>query len=226
MSVRELMFKHPFTCLVAGSTGSGKTVWVRNLLKEYKYLIDIKVKVLKVLWCYGQDQDLHKVLLKNVDLIYLKRLPTSGDIENIKPNIIVLDDLMNELKNDEIIKNLFTQGSHHCNLSILFITQNLFYQDKSMRTISLNAQYIVILKGIRLTQQIQILGNQIYPGKSKLFLNIYKDATKDSFSYLILDLHPNSDDKYRLRNRIFKSELPKLLSTKYNSAPIFYSIEE
>jgi len=31
---RNLLLKHPFTMMVAGATSSGKTVFVRNLLKS------------------------------------------------------------------------------------------------------------------------------------------------------------------------------------------------
>ena len=31
---------HPFTCMVAGMTGSGKTVWVQSLLQQAQTVID------------------------------------------------------------------------------------------------------------------------------------------------------------------------------------------
>ena len=225
MSVSELKFKHPFTCIVAGITGSGKTHWTRQLLDNYKYLIKINKTRLKVLWCFGEDQSLYKIPLRNVDIVYLKGIPSIEIIKNTNPDIIVIDDLMNDLKNDENIKSLFIKGSHHMNISVIYITQNIFAQDKSMRTISLNSQYIVIMKGIRLTQQITILGNQIFPGKSKKFMNIFKEATSKPFSYLLLDLHPASDDRFRIRNRIFRCELDKSLASKFESVPIYYSLE-
>ena len=33
-------FVHPFTCMVAGMTGSGKTVWVQSLLQQAQNVID------------------------------------------------------------------------------------------------------------------------------------------------------------------------------------------
>src|SRR6266516_4634216 len=160
MSVDELKFRHPFTCIVAGIKGSGKTFW-----------------------CYGQEKELYMVPIDNVKITYFNGLPTQELIEQNRPDIIVIDDLMNELKNDETVKNLFTKGSHHLNISVIYITQNIFSQDKSMRTISLNSHYIVILKGIRLTQQVSILGNQIFPGKSRNLMRIFKHATQKPYSY-------------------------------------------
>jgi len=225
MSVSFLKFKHPFTCICAGSTSSGKTVWTRSLLENWKYLIDINKSNLKVLWCYGQFQDLYNTELENVNIDYFQGIPSQEQIEEFKPDIVVIDDLMSDLKNDENIKNLFIKGSHHMNISVIFIVQNLFNQDKNMRTISLNAHYINIMKGIRLTQQVGILGNQIYPGRSKTFINIFKRATEPNFGYLLIDLHPASVDQFRLRTRIFKHELPEQLKVSYNSVPIFYEFK-
>ncbi len=39
---------------------------------------------------------------------------------------------MNELKDDAILADFFTKGSHHQNMSVLFLTQNLFVQGRQM----------------------------------------------------------------------------------------------
>ena len=43
-----------------------------------------------------------------------------------KGNLIVIDDQMIEAGKDNRIVNLFTKGSHHRNLSVIYIVQNLF----------------------------------------------------------------------------------------------------
>jgi hypothetical protein len=74
------------------------------------------------------------------------------DIDNadylavLQRNLIVLDDLMAQSGKDKRISDLFTKGSHHRNLSIVYIVQNIFHQGKEMRNISLNAHYIVLFK--------------------------------------------------------------------------------
>ena len=226
MALDDLKFKHPFTCIVAGSTSSGKTNWVYNLLENWEYLIKIRTNNLKVLWCYGQQESLLNKNSKNFKIDYFQGIPSEDDIKSILPNIIVLDDLMNELKSDLNVKNLFTKLSHHLNISVIFITQNIFSQDKSMRTISLNSHYICVMKSVRLTQQIGILANQIWPGKGKKIIDIYIKATENNFSYLLFDLHPQQiEDKFRIRNRIFRQELPRNLYHNYKSVPIYYSLE-
>ena len=64
-------------------------------------------------------------------------------------NLIVLDDLMAQSGEDKRIADVFTKESHHRNLSVIYIVQNIFHQRKEMRNISLNAHYIVLFKSPR-----------------------------------------------------------------------------
>jgi hypothetical protein len=95
-------------------------------------------------------------------------------------NLIVLDDLMAQSGKDKRIADLFTKGSHHRNLSIIYIVQNIFHQGKEMRNISLNAHYIVLFKSPRDKQRISMLARQLNLGKVQEFMRSYKDATSRS----------------------------------------------
>jgi hypothetical protein len=59
-------------------------------------------------------------------------------LDSSQRNLIVLDDLMAQSGKDKRIADLFTKGSHHRNLSIIYIVQNVFHQGKEMRNISPN----------------------------------------------------------------------------------------
>ena len=108
---------------------------------------------------------------------------------------------MNEA-NDQVTK-LFTRGSHHRNMSVMFIVQNLFGKNKEHRTISLNSHYLVIFKNPRDASQIAHLARQMYPGKLKYVQESYKDATSRPHGYLLLDLRQDTPDHLRLRTNIF-----------------------
>ena len=135
--------------------------------------------------------------------------------------MIVIDDLMTELRNDKNQANLFTKGSHHLNISVVFISQNIFHQGTQMRTISLNCHYMLLLKNPRDKAQIKSLAAQIYPEKTKFLIEVYDYATKDQFGYLRIDLKQDSPEKYRIQSRILPEELPK--NNKYSISPIAYS---
>ena len=48
----------------------------------------------------------------------------------------------------------FSRGSHHRNLSVIYIVLNLFYQEKDSRSISLNSHYLILFKNPRDKLQI------------------------------------------------------------------------
>ena len=53
----------------------------------------------------------------------------------------MLDDKMIDARKDKRIVNLCTRGSHHLNLTVIYMEQNLFNQGKDIRSISLNSHY-------------------------------------------------------------------------------------
>ena len=108
-----------------------------------------------------------------------------------KRNLIVLDDLMAQSEGDKRIANLFTKGSHHRNLSVIYIVQNIFYQGTETRNISLNTHNTVLFKSPRDKQQILTLARQINPGRAPEFMHAYEKATSHRHGYLILCLTLN-----------------------------------
>ncbi len=143
---QRFQFEHPFTCMVAGMTGSGKTVWVQSLLQQAQTVIDQPPE--RIIWCYSQWQPAYTQLLMMIPTIeFVKGIPESLENDsyldvNIR-NLIIIDDQMIEAGKDNRIVNLFTKGSHHRNLSVIYIVQNLFHQGKGNRSISLNSHYLV-----------------------------------------------------------------------------------
>ena len=108
----------------------------------------------------------------------------------------------------KMLKN-FTQLSHHNNLSVIYLNQNLYYQGKCARTLDLNTAYTVLLKNPRNIQQVALLGRQLVMGK--LLKAAYCDATSLPFGYLVVDLSPKGNESYRLRTNVFPAELPVVI---------------
>jgi hypothetical protein len=71
---------------------------------------------------------------------------------------------------------------------------------------SLNSHYIVMFKNPRDAHQISILGRQMHPGKSRFLVEAFKDATAKPYGYLLIDLKPDTDEKYRIRTNIFPDD--------------------
>ena len=178
MDLTYFKFRHPFTCMIAGPTSSGKTVLVRRILKSYQLLTTIETQSLNVLWAYGVWQDLYtKPIADNVNVEYISGLPSKEEIMEYNPQILIIDDLMNELGNDKKFADLFTKFSHHRDISVIFVSQNLFHQGSQMRTIGLNCHYVIIMKSARGKAQLRHLAGDIFPGKTKFLIEAHDDAT-------------------------------------------------
>ena len=107
---------------------------------------------------------------------------------------------------NDSVSNIFTKVSHHRNVSLMYLTQNLFYKSKQTRTMSLNAHYIVLFKIPRDAMQVSTLARQMYPGQNTFLVEAFKNATEKPFGYLLLNLKADTDEKYRIRTNIFPEE--------------------
>ena len=123
-----------------------------------------------------------------------------------KQSLIVFNDQMIDTSRNNRIVNLFIRGSHHRNLRVIYIVQNIFHQGKGRRRISLNSHYLVLFKNPRDKLQILTLAKQMYPGQTDLFLNQYEEVVKRSFGYLLIDLKTTTQDNCQLRTNVLPRE--------------------
>ena len=196
---------HPYTAIVSGPTGSGKTQFVKRLISAGETVVDGPPD--NIVWLYGEYQSTYDEMRKSVDNIhFIEGFPQDMEslIDPSKRNLVVIDDLMAELSGDTRVMNMFTKGSHHRNMSVIFIVQNLFLASKQFRTISLNAHYMILFKNPRDNSQIIHLAKQIFPGRVKYVQESFVDATERRYGYLLLDLRATTPEDLRLRTDIFQ----------------------
>ena len=162
----------------------------------------------KILYCYGAYQSMFDEMKNEIpNIFFVEGLPNDllDMVDSRQRNLLILDDLMSELADNKMMIQLFTKGRHN-NLSVIFIVHNLFYQGKEMRTVSLNASYIVLFRSPRDKTQIMNLAKQMYPGNAKFVLEAYENAAERSHEYLVIDLRSNTPEQFRLRTNIFPDE--------------------
>jgi energy-coupling factor transporter ATP-binding protein EcfA2 len=208
----DLTFKHPFTCLIAGPSGSGKTHLVRELLASRRSLMSPPPAA--VYYYYNTWQDVYNSM-EDEGLVseFIRGTPTSaqfgekaGILQSRGGSLFIIDDAINNETTD--LGEIFTVLSHHRNASVVFITQNLFLQNKEFRTVSLNTHYIFVMKSPRDMLQLRSFAKQMYPGDSAFAMSSYKSATKHPFSYILFDASQKTRNQLRVRSRIFPSQQP------------------
>ena len=195
----SLPLHQPFTALLAGPTGCGKTRFIFKLVDNVSRMIDPPPS--RIVYCYGEYQQLFR---EYSNVIFRYGLPNITDFNGSEPVLLIIDDLMNEV--DESVANIFTRGSHHRNVSVILLVQNLFHKNKHVSTISLNSHYFVLYKNPTDASQIVNLFRQMYPTRWRFAVEAYKDATRQPYSYLLLDLRPDQDEMLRLRTNVFPGE--------------------
>jgi hypothetical protein len=100
-----------------------------------------------------------------------------------------------------------TQRSHHANISVILITQNLFHQGRFSSYISRNTKYLVVFKNVHDTNQLAYHARHVYPEDSNGLYESYLDATRRPHGYLLLHRVQDQDNCLQFRTDVFPSEI-------------------
>jgi len=173
---------------------------MKNIILNAEELIVPPPK--RIVWYYSEQQPKLEVQLPNVE--FRVGLPDMTEFEGSEPALLVVDDFMAEC-NSEITK-LFTKGSHHRNLSIWFLMQKFFHKSKEIRSITLNAQYIIMFKNPRDCQQVRVLARQMFGQDAPYMEEAFEDATSQPHGYLLVDAKQATPDHVRLKTSILPSD--------------------
>ena len=101
--------------------------------------------------------------------------------------LIVFDDMIADMINNKklnpIVTELFIRG-RKLNISIVFITQSYF---KVPKDVKLNSTHFFIMKILNKRELQQIALNHSSDIDFKDFMKIYKECTKEPYSFLVND---------------------------------------
>jgi hypothetical protein len=200
-SNKDLSFKLPFGMIISGPSSSGKSTFLLKFLAEAKDLIEPVPQ--SILYCFGEMSEAVPVLQKAGINVFAGVPPEEVIKRQPKPLLLILDDLLLSI-DEKYLSELFTKKSHHQKFAIVFVTQNLF--EKKIKVARQNAQYIILMRSPNSALSIRNIGIQLFPRQLDYFLDAYRQATKQPYGYLMLDMHASSDPLLRLRTNIFKDD--------------------
>lgn len=197
-----------------GPSRSGKSFFIHKLIYEKDKMFERPAN--KVLYCYSVEQKEFEELKFRLgdDIIFHHGIPSRELVsefatDNSEVNILVLDDLQSDCLRSGDVMKCYTELSHHLDLIVLMSCHNLFEKGKYNKTIGLSTNALCIFEQVRDVNQIRVLASQMYPGKTKEFLQVYMDATSHPFGYLIVNLNPNlGSHQYRLYTKVMPGENP------------------
>ena len=208
-----LKFITPTIIAISGCTGSGKTYFVHKLLNFRNEMFDQNIN--KIIYCYNIWQNIYDEIEKELPIEFHEGIVDEEYIKNINGcndhSILVLDDLQHKMVNNKNCERLFTQLSHHQNITVIYIIQNMYYP--GLKTLSLNTHYNIFFKNLRDVSQLQTFARQT--GFKNTLIESYREATSVPYGYLCVDLNPHCEnDAYRLRSHILPPDYTIIYQNK------------
>ena len=198
----DIRLKENFKLFVSGPSRCGKTFFISELLENIDtFAKDPPETVLYIYKIWQTKFDEMKSVVDgfiedNENVVHqLKELALGQRV------FVIFDDLINS-KSLVDIATLFTVDGRHMNMSMAFLTQRMFVNNEHFRQISQNCDYFCVFKNPRNSSEIRTLAQQLTPGSLSL-IEIYKEATKNPFSYLLINLTQECDPSVKYLSHIF-----------------------
>ena len=189
---------HPYRILIIGSSGTGKTNALLNLVNNQQDIDKI--------YLYVKDpyEDKYQYLINKRESVGLKYfndpkafIDYSNDMHKVYKNsyslnkenkiLIVFDDMIADMINNKrlnsIVTELFIRG-RKLNISLIFITQSYFKVPKDVRN---NSTHFFIMKILNKRELQQTAINHLSDINTKDFIEIYRKCIDKPYSFLVID---------------------------------------
>ena len=190
----------PFRGLIISSSGGGKTQMLLNFISKTNDTwgeIIVLYRATEPLYSFLDD----KLKGKNITFYTkLSDLPTPNQLDKKykdKQVLLVIDDFVNEA-DQSVIQEYAIRGRKCCaGVSMMYLTQSFFKVPKLIR---IQMNYLIILK-LSSNRDLNLIMSEFSLGLDKNeLLDIYKDATKQKFNFLKIDLDQSDDGKKFSKN--------------------------
>lgn len=202
----DLRLKTPFTLIVSGPSGSGKSYLVEQLITNSACFTE---PFQEIVWSHSKltDQTALKSRLKGVQ--FREGFPDKelldGELFKGKgAKLLILDDLFTGPVQCSTLTDLFNIISHHQNISVILIVQNLHGSTRSQQSclgsLLRSCTYVVLFVNRRMSPVIKQLAFHYFPGENSKLLTPFNQlmSTKEKYQYLVLDFDCE-DHKYTVR---------------------------
>jgi len=204
----DAQLAHPSSIIISSPSGGGKSHLACNLLNNADKVFQEPIS--RIIFVCAHHQEIYKNLSKKYDCVYLDKLEECEPflIENA---ILLVDDLLDVLdtpQGSKYITSFFTRRVHHSKVTCILLLQTLF--SKHLRTCFVNTTYLFVERWIKNVSSVQVLARQFRPQKAKEVLKCYEDATKEPYSFLLMDFNVLTPDKFRIRSGVFPFENIKI----------------
>jgi hypothetical protein len=186
--------KIPFRMCIVAPSGSGKTNFLCNLIGLFSR--DKGTFQTITIITRNKDEPLYKWITSKSDQIVIKEgltnTPPLDKYDKDVNHLLVWDDLVLS-KDLSMVENYYIRARKF-NVSCIFISQSYFKIPKIIRN---NCSYMVLLK-LSGQREVNVILSEFGLGVSKeQLIEIYKYATNEKFSPLLIDMEADSGQRFR-----------------------------
>ena len=205
-------FSHPTQIIISGPTKAGKTTLTTQIL-AHRDLMFANPPLQEIYWFYTMEPSISqpRALLPGVN--FIQGHPTMEKLESMDvsvPKLVVLDDMMDMVDKKatfEDLKRLFTAVSHHNNMTVIFIVQDL-YVHKNMTRLANQAENILAMCNGAAGYQVAKLSNKLFGPGHEPFIRwaILHTLSHSPYGYLLLSTGAGVPECRRVRSKILPEE--------------------
>lgn len=185
------LLKKPFSMLVAGSSMAGKTTDILSWLARPEDIFESLYDKILYISGSGMQKSFNDPVLK--DVIF------SEDIEDLKNlkflengTLVILDDLLSEVAGDQHLVNICTKVIHHSNVSLIFLSQTVFFNTGPFKILKDNLQY-VYLKQFSGHHKLKFFATQMGLNQREFMIAYDYVVSKYRYGGILIDLNIRSD---------------------------------
>eukprot|EP00794_Sanderia_malayensis_P021401 gene21401-biopygen17180 len=230
----DFRLKTPCTMMVGGKSKSGKTELLFDLLRQWRFITDDTAGTYtkRMYWFYGtenrkqlnhvkaiydgfrdelQDAKDRSITLRTIRGLESQEAQTAK--EEMSDAIVVLDDLMEEMTKNDKISLFFTRESHHRNLCMFFLWQDIFPKHKHGSTISKNTDYKIIFDNPSCRDSVRRMLGKIYPKAKQAgevtqkILDALEHTPTNSYPFVSLNCGPNELSETRIVSNLISQNM-------------------
>lgn len=196
--------KIPFSMLVSASSSSGKTHLVRDLVINHYRMFDTPA-ISEIVWLYHPrafDENLAQQLKAalTIPIRFIEGFPAAAlsegtlfESDNNATKLLVLDDIVATALRSPVFIELFTVMSHHNNICVIGILQNLHAHTAQhrqlMNNIIRNLSYLVLFPDRRNMSTVKQVARTYFHAEEYKLIKPFKQLieSKEKYLYMVID---------------------------------------
>ena len=188
--------KIPYRLIIVGSSGSGKSNLLLNIIRFQSNIFENIVLITK-----NSDEPLYNYMKSKISPDQFQIIENMEQLESpeaYQPTekkgqvLVIFDDCCLDKDQSKIAQ--FYIRARKLNISCIYLTQSYTKCDITVRR---NSNYLILKKIPNNKDIVHILNDFSFNVDKKLLLKMYKDSTKDLLDFLMIDIDAPHENKFR-----------------------------